>query len=231
MIKIFGCSFSADDTLFTHWSTIMKNHMNGEELLNFARSGQTNQHIMFSIIEQMDKFERDDIVIINTSGQGRMAVGPNSKYVWFPGQKDALNVKTGRITKKLDWGLIRKWNEEYHIPNIIDSDPFINSIIYLANEIQNKVLKVILWNLSSLNSYTPTPHNDGMKSSPKIPHTDLWSPTSENGSVGYANYFYKNGLSISMDDPHPNQEGHLFLAQEFLNEMGYQVDLKSQNLI
>lgn len=231
MIKIFGCSFSADYTSLTHWSTIMKNHMNETEVLNFARVGQTNEHIMFSIIEQLDKFEKDDVVIINTSGQGRMSIGPNSKYVWFPSKEDVLNLRTGRGTKKLGLDLITKWNEQYYMPNIIDSDPFIDSIIHLANEIDSKVLKVILWNLSSLNSYTPTSYNDGIESSPKIPYTDLWAPTSQNGSIGYANYFHENEMGISMNDPHPNQGGHLFLAQEFLNEMGYQVDLKSQNLI
>ena len=231
MIKIFGCSFSADDTPYTHWSTILRN-MTGHDCVNYARSGQTNEHIMFSIIENLREVESDDIIIINTSGQGRMSVGPKSKYVWYPNRKDYLNIYTQQINHSGDWDLVRKWNETYYFPNIIDKDPFIDSIIHLANELQTKVSKVILWNLSSLNRYTSTQHNDGIQdSAPKIPHTDLWTPTSLGGTMGYAHYFHDNNLAISSKDPHPNQEGHVYLAQEFLNELGYDDDLKSQSLI
>ena len=208
LIHIFGDSFSEN-----LWPGIVRK----ETYLPFnlhAKGGCTNDDILHSINENLDNILERDIVIIQTSGQGRLNVRDKVVYGDWIGKK----YSQGFTDKERD--IISDWYNKFYIPSILTEDKVLNSIIHLANHI-SKSNKVILWNLTKLGTYDVGNDNkgrlnDNVPSSPNIPDSDLWLPLSENGTKGWVEIIYERGLYVSEHDYHPNKQGNKFIADHMI---------------
>ena len=81
MIYIFGDSFSEN-----LWPSMLTNDINTPHT-NYAKSGCTNNDILHSIVSKLDYFKKNDIVIIQLSGQGRLNVGDKCRQSFTTYQK------------------------------------------------------------------------------------------------------------------------------------------------
>lgn len=205
MIYVFGDSFSEN-----LWPSMLTKDINIPHA-NYAKSGCTNNDILHSIISKLDYFEKNDIVIIQLSGQGRLNVGDKVIY----GDKKRVPGFTKEENKT-----ITDWYNTFYIPSIIKEDKTINSIINIANFLSNKY-RVVLWNLTKLDSpnFSDKNLNDNMSSSPKIPFSHLWLPLSKEGKRGWVEIIYERGLNISGSDHHPNEAGNKFIADEIKKQI------------
>jgi len=123
---------------------------------------------------------------------------------------------TFKEQKSIQW-----YYDTQYLPEIVESDRCINNIINLVNFIDQKIgAKVILWNLTALNnSDIDSRFNDNVSESPSTISTNLWTPLSNEGKVGWVDIIYSNKLNISEEDLHPNIKGNLFIAKEFLSTL------------
>ena len=208
LIHIFGDSFSEN-----LWPGIICK----ETYLPFAlhaKGGCTNDDILHSINENLNNILEKDIVIIQTSGQGRLNVREKVVYGDWIGKK----YSQGFTDKERD--IISDWYNKFYIPSILTEDKVLNSIIHLANHI-SKSNKVILWNLTKLGAYDVDNDirerlNDNVASSPNIPDSNLWLPLSEKGTKGWVEIIYERGLYVSENDYHPNKQGNEFIAHNMI---------------
>ena len=214
MIHIFGDSYSDCE-----WPHILT-QKTGVKHINYSVKGQTNHFILTKLIENLEKFKKDDIIIIQTSGQGRINVKDGVVY------GDEVNYEINELDYKdftaEEWEIIRNWYKKFFLPQIIENDDHINSIIHLANHLSND-FKVVLWNLTSLGYMGTRKINDNVPTSPKIPYSDLWLPLSEGGSKGWLEIIVENGFEFSFGDPHPNKEGNIFIAEQIYQEIFYYI--------
>ena len=224
MLKVFGDSFSAiiKDHHQNQWFSIIERTLN-KPLLNVAKAGATNLYILHTIIEQLPSITSNDIIIITLSGQGRLPIGANSRKSWFNDQDFFLSVDdsnkqklTFKEQKNIQW-----YYDTQYLPEIVETDRCINNIINLVNFIDKNIgAKVILWNLTALNNTdNDSRFNDNVSESPSTISTNLWTPLSNEGKVGWVDIIYSNKLNISEEDLHPNVKGHLFIAKEFMSTL------------
>jgi hypothetical protein len=210
MIHIFGDSFS-DCT----WPHMVSEKLNIEHV-NYSKKGETNRFILTKIIENLKNFQKGDHIIIQTSGQGRLNVKNGVVY----GDEVLYGVenleKRGFSTE--EWDIITKWYLNFHITEIFEEDPLINSIIHLANHLSND-FNVILWNLTALGFSGTKKINDNVSTSPKIPYSDLWLEESEGGKRGWLEIIVENGFEFSHGDPHPSIEGNKYIANSIIKRI------------
>ena len=227
MLKVFGDSFSAlyrkcsKEVEQSRWFTIISRTLN-KPLLNVARAGATNQYILNTLLEQLPSITGSDTVIINITGQGRLPIGANSMKSWFNDQDFLLSMDTGVkiLLSKNSQAKIQWYYDTLYLPEIVENDKTINNIIELANHIDKKIgCKVILWNLTSLGTPSDLKYNDNVGTSPSIPLSTLWTPSSKLGTVGWVSIMADNRMNISPEDLHPNKSGHRYIAKEFLNTL------------
>lgn len=221
-IFVFGDSFSQPygnpNFKRLHWS----NHLGIAldcEIKMFAKCGSTNENILHALIREYDNISNDDIVILNLSGQGRINLGPDSHMVWYRDRMVGVDINTHRF-RDIKYDIVKEWYNTYHLPTIVKDDPNINSIIHLCNRLGKRVKDVILWNLSQLGfDDLDVNENDNVKTSPNIPHSDLWTKSSEGGKRGWASILKEKDLTISENDGHPNAYGYAYIAEEFLERI------------
>ena len=230
MLKIFGDSFSAFRTYLTddnvlseslHWTTIVCDKINTNGVINYARPGATNQYILNTLIEQLPNIKNDDIVIINTSGQGRMPVGANYTKSFFNNNPNlfCLLTNTDVGISEFEHTQINWYYNNIFLPDIVEYDATINNIINIANYINSNGNIVILWNLTALgfDSFLNSTLNDNIETSPSIQFSNLWPPSSNGGKRGWVDIINENNLQMSSDDCHPNIEGNRYIANEFID--------------
>ena len=232
MLLVFGDSFSAFRTYLNddneldgslHWTSIVCEEMNTNGIINYARPGATNQYILNSLIEQLPNIKNDDIVIINTSGQGRMPIGPNYTKSFFNDSSNLLCLltNTNRTMNDFEKSQINWYYNNIFLPDIVEYDLTINNIINIANYISSREIVVILWNLTSLgfDSLLDSKLNDNVTTSPIIPFSNLWTPSSNGGKKGWVDIINEKKLQMSSVDCHPNIEGNRYIANEFINSI------------
>jgi len=210
MIHIFGDSFS--DNLWPHILT----EKTGIDHVNYSKTGETNLFILTTLIENLNKFKKEDIIIIQTSGQGRLNV--RDKVIYGDQVYYGLKNYPEKDLDDSECTIVEDWYKHFYIPQISLRDPYIDSIIHLSNHL-SLTYKVILWNLTSLGSLELKNVNDNVETSPQIPHSNLWLPLSEGGSKGWVEIIQERGLGCSDVDPHPSKDGNIFISQEITKEI------------
>jgi hypothetical protein len=210
MIHIFGDSFSK-----TTWPDIVTTKI-GVEHRNYAVVGETNLFILKTLIENLQNIEKGDTIIIQTSGQGRLNVRNQIIY------GDQIYYGLKRYPEKgfthSECDIIQKWYTTFYLPEIVQQDPYIDSIIHLANHL-SKEFKVILWNLTALGFEGTQNINDNVQTSPKIPKSSLWLDLSEDGKKGWVQIMMERGLGCSDVDPHPTVKGDELIASEIIKKL------------
>ena len=221
-IFVFGDSFSepygTPQFRNSHWSNQLKLALECEIVMG-AKVGSTNENILHQLIRHFGDITKDDIVVLNLSGQGRMNLGPDSDMVWFRDRDVGVERNTNRFREiKID--IVREWYNTYYLPTIVKDDPYINAIIDLCNDLSKRTKDVILWNLSQLGfDDINTDENDNVSTSPQIQYSDLWTKSSKGGKVGWANHLKNKNLTISKRDGHPSEKGYRYIANEFLERI------------
>lgn len=210
MIHIFGDSFS--DNL---WPNLLT-QKTGIKHENYAKVGQTNQYILTKLIENLNNFENGDFIVIQTSGQGRLNV--RDKVIYGDQVFYGLKNYPEKDLTPSECEIVEKWYKTFYLPQITLKDPYIDSIIHLANHL-SKNYRVVLWNLTSLGGFEPKKVNDNVETSPEIPESDLWLSLSENGTKGWVEIMMERGLGCSEGDPHPSMEGNKFICNTIIEHL------------
>ena len=211
MIHIFGDSFSEN-----HWP-IFLTEITGIDHVNHAKIGETNEFILKTLIESMGTFKVGDHIIIQTSGQGRINIF--ERVIYGDEVHNGLyKHHSDRFTKK-QCNIIKDWYDTFFLPQKIQEDTTINSIINISNYL-SRSQNVILWNLTSLGFEGSKVLNDNVPSSPKVPHSDLWLELSEGGKKGWIEILMERDLTCSDNDPHPSIIGNRFIATEISKRIG-----------
>lgn len=234
MLKVFGDSFSAFRTYLNndnvldeslHWTSIINDKINTGGIVNYSRPGATNQYILNTLIEQLSNIRKNDIVIINTSGQGRMPIGANYTKSFFNDSSNLLCLltNTNRVMGDFEKSQITWYYENIFLPDIVEYDITITNIINIANYISSNGTIVILWNLTGLgiDGVIDSKLNDNIDTSPSIPFSDLWTPSSNGGKRGWVDIINEKNLQMSSEDCHPNINGNQYIADEFINTIKY----------
>lgn len=245
MLIVFGDSFSAfrtylnDDNVIDsnlHWTSLICNDMKIDEVVNHAKPGATNQYILTTLVEQLPNIKKNDIVIINTSGQGRMPVGANYTKTFFNDSPNLLCLltNTNRIMDDFEKSQITWYYENVFLPDIVDYDVNVSNIINIANYISSIGVCVILWNLTAFgfDGVLDVKLNDNVETTPSIPFTDLWTPSSNSGKKGWVDIIHEKNLQMALDDCHPNVNGNRYIANEFIDIIKHKHPLyKKANII
>ena len=210
MIHIFGDSFS--DNLWPHILT----EKTGIKHTNYSKTGETNQFILTTLIENLHNFKKGDQIIVQLSGQGRLNV--KNRIIYGNEVDDGLQKHHEGHFSPSECDIIEKWYTTFFLPQNVVRDPYIDSIIHLSNHLSSH-FNVILWNLTSLGSFTNKNLNDNVSTSPEIPHSELWLDLSEGGKKGWVEIISERKLGFGRFDPHPTEMGNIFIADQMINRI------------
>lgn len=228
---------NADSNL--KWNNLLANQL-GYDLKNFGDNGLPNETILQTIIEHLNEFQKEDVIIIESATLGRMVVPvPDSKfnnikvnpfYIHQNTIADEPEVYLNHFTK----------DELKHIIGFFENfilDGFyytnqIKSIVALAKYLNdNKIVrKVIFWNLfpieSAKNFEIKNIYNDRSELETIYLKNYIGSDTYK---YGWINYFKAQNLTIKSDtngeinDLHLSKNGHNIFFRLLLTELGLEV--------
>ena len=218
------------------WVNLLANKL-GYDVQNFGENGLPNEMIIQNIISCLSKFEKDDVIIIQSSTLGRMVVPEkDSKY-------NHANVNPVFIHQNLildEPEIYLKHFQQYELDSII---AFFNNFIldgfYYTNEIKamielckylnnkNVVRKAIYWNLFPIKGNKNLQIKEIYKSESELDSIYLKNPNgSDTYSYGWLTHFTNQKLTIWDDtngeikDKHLSKNGHDIFFRLLLSSLG-----------
>lgn len=225
MLYTFGDSFTDfypnRNTL--NWTKLLSNRLN-TELINSGLVGCSNSFILKTIINKLEKIKKDDYVIIQISGPGRMDI-PVSENEFRTVYASDMGVYNDEIKKNKNytWS-IDQWKtiEDYFInfhslgftyKNDIELIRKISHFIY-----KNLTKNVILWNICSIGGETITEYNDNINRSYSIIEDvdNIWL---DDPKIGWIERIDQSDKSIykqtnkQIKDYHLSEDGHIWLSE------------------
>lgn len=142
------------------WPEFLKDELN-LKLLNYAERGSSNQETLRKITQNIDKINKNDIVIIGITDFFRFEVFNNMNYyrVMFETFSNLDDISKLKYSDDEDW-ISEDWIraiEEYmkyiHLPNnLLYIQSISKSITSISNFLKNNSIKVILWTWDHMSS-------------------------------------------------------------------------------
>ena len=218
------------------WNNLLANQLE-YDLKNFGDNGLPNETILETIIQNLNQFKKDDVLIIESSTLGRMVVPEkDSKHEY-------ANVNPVFIHQNtiLDEPYVYlKHFQQYELDSIISFfnnfilDGFyytnqIKSIINLAKYLNdNKIVrKVIYWNLFPIESVEGFTIKSIYENRAELDSVYLKNYIgSDTYKYGWINYFKRQNMTIFSDtngeinDFHLSKHGHNIFFRLLLSELG-----------
>lgn len=225
MLYTFGDSFTDfypnRDTL--NWTKLLSNKLD-IELINKGLVGCSNSFILKTIINELENIKKDDYVIIQISGPGRMDI-PVSENEYRTVYSSDMGVYNDEIKKNKNYTWdINQWKiiEDYFInfhslgftyKNDIELIRKITHFIY-----KNLTKNVILWNICSIGGETAPEYNDNIDKTYGIKeyNDNIWL---DNPKIGWIERIDQSDKSIykqtnkQTKDYHLSEEGHVWLSE------------------
>jgi hypothetical protein len=151
------------------WTKLLANTIE-YELNDFSQNGMPNERILFNIIENLQKFNKDDIIIIQSSTITRYEFPFYHKkketkevkdgYIWFLNELDSASYDTikdeyetydGNIISKFEYDTSRNF-VQYILPSTYYYKKSIKNLVNIIEYLHNKnvVKNIIFWNLESI---------------------------------------------------------------------------------
>jgi hypothetical protein len=225
MIYTFGDSFTDfypnRETL--NWTKLLSDKL-GVELINRGLVGCSNSFILKTLINELENINKNDYIIVQISGPGRMDV-PISENEYRTVYASDMGVYNDEIKKNKDyvWD-INQWKtiEDYFINfhslgftyrNDIELITKITHFIY-----KNLTKNVILWNICSIGGETLSEYNDNIDRAYSIKEYtgNIWL---DNPKIGWIERIDQSDKSIykqtnkQIKDYHLSEEGHIWLSE------------------
>lgn len=225
MLYTFGDSFTDfypnRDTL--NWAKLLSNKLD-VELINKGLVGCSNSFILKTIINELENIKKDDYVIIQISGPGRMDI-PVSENEYRTVYSSDMGVYNDEIKKNKNYTWdINQWKiiEDYFInfhslgftyKNDIELIRKITHFIY-----KNLTKNVILWNICSIGGETAPEYNDNIDKTYGIKeyNDNIWL---DDPKIGWIERIDQSDKSIykqtnkQTKDYHLSEEGHVWLSE------------------
>lgn len=225
MLYTFGDSFTDfypnRDTL--NWTKLLSNKLD-VELTNKGLVGCSNSFILKTIIDELENIKKDDYIIVQISGPGRMDI-PVSENEYRTVYSSDMGVYNDEIkkNKNYEWD-INQWKiiEDYFInfhslgftyKNDIELIRKITHFIY-----KNLTKNVILWNICSIGGETAPEYNDNINKTYGIKeyNDNIWL---DDPKIGWIERINQSNKSIykqtnkQTKDYHLSEEGHVWLSE------------------
>jgi hypothetical protein len=225
MIYTFGDSFTDfypnRDTL--NWTKLLSDKL-GVGLVNRGLVGCSNSFILKTILNELGNISKNDYVVIQISGPGRMDV-PISENEFRTVYASDMGIYNDEIKKNKgyswnndEWKTIEDYFTNFHslgftYRNDIELITEISHFIY-----KNLTKNVILWNICSIGGKVLSEYNDNINRTYNIKeYTDeIWL---DNPKIGWIERIDESGKSIykqtnkQIKDYHLSEEGHIWLSE------------------
>lgn len=224
---------NADENL--RWNVLLANQL-GYELQNLGDNGLPNEMILHSIINCLNKFEKDDIVIIQSSTMGRMVVPEQDSeydnlkispvYIHQNTILDEPEIYLKHFNKD-ELNSIINFFQNFILDGFYYSNE-VKSIINLANYLNNNniVKKIIYWNLFPIESSTNFSIKEIYKDKSDLDKIYLKNRIKiDTYKYGWMGYFKKENMTIAFDtnnkikDLHLSKNGHNLFFRILLNQL------------
>jgi len=193
-------------------------------LINKGLVGCSNSFILKTIINELENIKKDDYVIIQISGPGRMDI-PVSENEYRTVYSSDMGVYNDEIKKNKNYTWdINQWKiiEDYFInfhslgftyKNDIELIRKITHFIY-----KNLTKNVILWNICSIGGETAPEYNDNIDKTYGIKeyNDNIWL---DDPKIGWIERIDQSDKSIykqtnkQTKDYHLSEEGHVWLSE------------------
>lgn len=228
---------NADSNL--KWNNLLANQL-GYDLKNYGDNGLPNETILQNIIQCLNQFEKEDVIIIQSSTLGRMVVpAPDSSlnnikvYPIYIHQNTIVDNPEEYLTHftKEELKYIIGFFENFILDGFYYTNE-IKSIINLAKYLNdNKIVrKVIFWNLfpieTAKNFEIKSIYNDRNEIENIYLKNHIGIDTYQ---YGWMSYFRKENMTIYSDtngeikDLHLSKNGHNIFFRLMLTELGLEV--------
>lgn len=225
MLYTFGDSFTDfypnRDTL--NWTKLLSNKL-GVELINNGLVGCSNSFILKTLVNELENIKKDDYVIVQMSGPGRMDV-PLSEKEFKTVYASDMGVYNDEIKKNKnytwdinEWSTIENYFINFHSLGFTYRND-IELITRISNFIYKNVTKnVILWNICSIGGETVSEYNDNINRTYDVKDYtgNIWL---DNPQIGWIERIDQSDMSIykqtnkQIKDYHLSEEGHVWLSE------------------
>jgi hypothetical protein len=218
------------------WVNLLANRL-GYDVKNFGENGLPNEMIIQNVINNLINFEKDDVIIIESSTMGRMVV-PEKDSKYNNANLNPIFIHQNTILDEPDVYL--KHFDRYELDSIIS---FFNNFIldgfYYTNEVKAMiqlskylndkgiVRKVIFWNLFPIKGNKNLPIKEIYENESELQSIYLTNPNgSDTYTYGWLSYFTSQKMTIwddtygKINDKHLSKKGHDIFFRLLLNTLG-----------
>lgn len=228
---------NADSNLI--WSNLLANQLE-YDLKNISANGLPNETIIHNLIHFLNQFQKDDIIIIESSTMGRMVVPvPDSRF--NNAKVHPFYIHQNTIASEPEVYLNHFTEDELkHIIGFFENfilDGFyytneIKSLIALAKYLNEKniVRKVIFWNLFPIESAGKLTIQSIYKDRKELESIYLKNHSgNDTYKYGWLSLFQQHNMTIYSDtngeinDLHLSKNGHNIFFRLLLTELGLEV--------